>query len=135
MSSSNDLANSSLLFTLNIIATSLSLLGSAWMSSFYVRLKGTKSAALRFILAISLADFFYSLSNLMSAFDNQEDMAFCKLEGFIREFSIITSLFLASFTGILCFKDSKYGYSFDKTGFFKKAALCSVLISFCLSIS
>jgi len=116
-----------LLYKLNLVSTGLSLAGSTTMISLCFKTKN-KTVAWKLIIAIALSDFFYSISNLMSVFENDDNGLFCHTEAFIRKFSYIYSIFWVTCTAILCYKTSKLFNYFDQQKFFNRAAVTGFLI-------
>jgi len=112
------------LITLNIVVTSLSLLSSFTMSLFCFKSPVRHTVCLKLILGIALADFFYSISNVFSFFDNSTE-AICVIESILRLCSYQFSLIFATSIAILCYKASTPHFIFDQRGFFKAIiALC-----------
>jgi len=124
-----DLPNVKLLYSINCITTGLSLIGCIATCIFYFRARFSSNISLRFVLAITLADLFYSISNLMSAFEGQTMNNLCYIEAFIRQCSWILSVFFATCLSILCCKaSSKNKHNFNQGAFFKKSLVIGFLI-------
>ena len=127
-------SDSTLLIVLNIIATTLSLIGSLWMILVCIGGRAKFTIALAFILAIGFSDFFYSISNIMAAFGTQQEDTLCRTEGVIRETFLFLSLYFATCTAILCYRDTKYGPSFHPRIFFAKTMAIGIALALCISI-
>jgi hypothetical protein len=135
MSPGNDLNTHPSLYISNIVATGLSVLGSIWMTCAYFNAPSPRTTALKLILGIAFADLFYSVANIISAIPKTEDVnTYCQVEGFLREFSAFMSIFLATSTAILCYKEShgrlnmnRSSKFFSQTRFlFKSFGICGI---------
>jgi len=121
-----------LLYNLNLIATSISLICSLAMC--YLCFKTTpKNTALKLILAIAISDFIYTICNFMSAFEDEKRDLLCITDAIIREFTYTQSVFWVTCTAILCYKASKT-HNFNQEAFFKKAVIIGLAISTIITI-
>jgi len=118
------------LYGLNLVTTTLSLGGSIFISYYCFKAPSPRSAALKLLLGIGISDFFYSISNLLSAFQNEENGPLCHIEAFIRQFSFILSIFWATCIAILCYQTTKTEKLFNQERFFRRMSY----IGFALSI-
>jgi len=126
----NTVENAHMLWTINLVATVLSLLGSLLMAFLCTRVPDPKPVSLKLVLAIAISDFCYSIANFLSVFENHVEGPLCKTEAFIRGFFFLLSVFWATCTAILCYKTSTPEKRFDQNLFFKYA--CYTGISICL---
>lgn len=110
------------LYTINAVGTGLSLFGSFVMMCLFLRVKKrSPSISVKFILAIAVADFFYSIANLMAAFEDDNNGPLCHLEAITRQFAFMLSIFFATCTARLCYKTSIIENSFSKNRFFRRS--------------
>jgi len=117
-----------LLFNANNIATALSFAGSIFMIYHCLKTSAPRSVTMKLILSIAIADFLYSISNLMSAFQGPSGVTpFCYLEAGIRAFTYVLSIFFASCLGILCYKTVVKGMDFNQELFFKRSLYVGVV--------
>jgi len=85
-----------------------------------------KSLPLKLIAAIGFADFFYSVSNLLSnfeklegpAFEYFEDLDLCSWEAELRQISYVLSIFFSTCVAIASYFSSCPGRKFNKSLFF-----------------
>lgn len=131
----DSLPHVTLLKDLNFIAVGLSFLGSLYIIYHCFKTKASLPASSKFILAIAITDFFYSVSNLMSGFqskaENQkpEQIApFCQWEAIIRFSSFKLTLLYATCIAISCYKSSQIGKRFDQDQFFRKSLIAGVVV-------
>lgn len=129
-----DTPNIVLLYTLDLIATTLCFSGSLMMIFFCFKAPSPKPAYLKFIFAIALSDFLYSFANIMSMFEGHSLDIPCYIEAFIREFAFVLSVFFTSCIAILCHKSLKYEDMFDQNVFFRRAAPIGIIATFFLGI-
>jgi len=127
----------SLLKTLNFIAVGLSFLGSGYMIYSCVTPKGSMSASTKFILAIAITDFFYTISNLMSGLQEKASESvqpLCQWEAVLRFLSFKLTLLFASCIAISCYKGTKLGKRFDQDRFFKNSLIAGVFVAIYLGV-
>ena len=124
--------NSSLFLTLNLIVTILSLIGSAWMA-FYCSRMQRKSVSTRLILALAVADFFYSISNLLSTFEGDDVNLMCEIEAFLRTTFYSLSTFMTCSIVIYCIIFLDKNSTINVEDYFKRALAVSVVMSFALA--
>ena len=133
----DSLHQASLLKTLNFIAVGLSFIGSTYMIYSCATTKSSMSASTKFILAIAITDFFYTISNLMSGLQEQASepvLPFCRLEAILRFTSFKLTLLFATCIAISCYKGTKYGKRFDPDQFFRSSMVAGVVILLYLGI-
>jgi len=90
--------NVEILVILDLTTSALSLIGSLVMCCFCLRVPSPKTTSVKFILALAVADFFYSLSNILSNFliNGSQDLTLCWIQGSIRHSSFILSVFFSA---------------------------------------
>ena len=132
MAFSKDDPNSSLLLTLNLIVTILSLIGSAWMT-FYCCRTQRKNVSIKLILVLAIADFVYSISNLLSTFEGDDVNLTCRVEAFVREASYSLSTFMTCSIVIYCVIFLDKGSDIHDQKYFKSALTISIMLSFALA--
>ena len=125
--------DSSLLFTLNLVVTILSLIGSAWMA-FYCSRRQMKSVSTRLILALAIADFFCSVSNLLSTFEGDDVNLTCKIEAFLRSTSYSLSTFMTCSIVVYCIIFLDKNSTIDVEKYFKCALAASIVTSVALGV-
>ena len=118
-----------LLYNANNIATALSFGGSIFMIYHCLRTPQPRTVTVTLILSIGVADFLYSISNLMSAFQDAGPKVspLCYAEAALRAFSYVLSIFFASCLGILCYKTVVKGLDFNQDAFFKRSLIVGVI--------
>ena len=126
--------DNALLFILNLISTSLSLIGSGWMCYSCIRLK-QKTVAHKLISAIAVSDFFYTLSNVISMFGEQSNDAICCIEASMRHFSAVMTIFFSSSTAVLCYRVVTSPKDYDQKRFLKEAIIAGTIYSLILTLS
>lgn len=75
----------------NGIATLLSLCGELFMLISYYFLPSIRTYSMKLIICLVTGDFFYSVANLLTYINS--DFGICRLEGFLRQSSIMSTLF------------------------------------------
>ena len=120
-----------LLYIANLAVTVLSLCGSLWTCYFCIKAGPGKNTSLKYIVSITCADLLYTLTNLMSAFEDESWEKLCFTESVLREFSLQLTLFFSSCLAILCYKVTKYGAKFDQQKFFKGSLILAAVVSIC----
>jgi len=123
-----------LLYPLDIVATTLSLFGSLFMCYLYIRAPKPRTVPLKFIMAISLADLLYSISNVMSNFEGIETVRLCHIEATIRNSSFILSIFFSACVAIVSYKSFLPQRHFNKRRFFLRAILLGPLVCIFMSV-
>lgn len=114
----------------NLVAASFSLLGSVVICFLCCKIAGPKSVSIKLICAIAIADFFYSVANLLSGFHNPSDTESvdirCYVEAVIRTISYISTLSFPAFLAIFCYKSSKVTF-YNGDRLFSSALLCGTI--------
>ena len=115
------------LYTIDLIACFLSAIGSAIMTYFCLRIPTEiRTSSIKYLAAVAISDFFYSIGNLMSAF-NQPNDTYCEIEGFFRHSSLVFSSLFAA-----CIAVVSYGTSLSpKMHKIKTTLLSCITVSFC----
>jgi len=90
--------NVKMLVVLDWIASGLSLISSLVLFYLCLRVPSPKTTSVKFILALAVADFFYSLSNILSNFliNGSSDNTLCFIQGAMRHSSFILSVFFSA---------------------------------------
>jgi len=92
--------------------------------------------SLKFILAISIADFVYSLTNIMTTFQVlHTTFTLCGIEAIIRQSSFILSIFFATCTAIASYKASIPQSKFNRKNFFTFSVIVGPIVCFLTSFS
>ena len=105
-----------LMQTLNLIATIPSLIGTMLMIYYCFRgLAGNIST--KFIFALAISDFIFSVTNLMTLFGYPQESACCKAEGVLRAFSSKFSISIVVSIAILHYQIMRADPSFNKIRF------------------
>jgi len=87
-----------------------------------------KTIALKLIFAVALSDFFYSISNILTAFENEENNTICQVDAFLRQVSVCASIFWVTCTAIICYKSSTSWRLFNQNRFFKQALVIGTFL-------
>ena len=125
-------ASSSLLI-INLVVTTLSLMGSGWMSIYCFQIRN-KDIPTKMILTLAISDFFYSISNVLSAFEPDEDVStMCTIEGFIRAAFYSISNFTTSWIVIYCVIFLRRDSSMNDEYYFRGTLAISILVSLALA--
>lgn len=122
------------LYTLDLVATTLSFFGSLIMIYLCLQVPAPRPVPLKLILSIAFSDFLYAIANIMSALEGHNLNAFCYTEAFVRESSLNMSVFFATCTAIFCYQCSFNIEKFQQTLFFRKACLIGAIICTCLGL-
>ncbi len=114
-----DIPNAQFLYVLDLVVTTFSIFGSLFMLFLCLRMRRSFTLSLKFILAISIADFFYSLANVISNFERRPDtIGLCLFESIIRHCSFLLSIFFSTCTAVASYKASLPKQSFNQNRFF-----------------
>jgi len=110
---------SEFLYGLDLVVTTFSIFGSLFMLFLCLRMRRSLTLSLKFILAISIADFFYSLANVISNFEVVPyTTGLCLFEAVIRHCSFLLSIFFSTCTAVASYKASFPNKKFDQGSFF-----------------
>jgi len=129
-----DIEGAGFLYPLDLIATVLSLGGSIVLFCLCLRMQSTFMLSLKFILAISIADFFYSFANVLSNFQNSSTEGLCTVEAILRQCSFILSIFFSTCTAIASYKSAEPQSKFNRPRFFILSVTVGPIIFFSVSI-
>jgi len=124
----------SFLHNVNYVAAVLSFFGSLWMAYFCLKNPAPRPVSLHILLAIAISDLVYSICNIMSEYEGPTTDTYCKVEGMVRHFSFVSTVYWTSCTAILCYKTSTYANSFNQMGFFRKAIYLNIFIMILIAI-
>jgi len=113
---------------INIFTTILSILGSIWTTYFCLKLRSSQNYSMKLILAITIADFVYSIINFISIFENNTWDKACAVQSLLREWSLQMTLFFSTCLALLCYKCAKYGSRYDQALFFRKCVIIGIFI-------
>jgi len=121
--------NFTLLWSIDFVATLLSIFGSLWMIISCLRMPSPKSLSLKLILAIACSDFMYSLANVFSNFQQETGMGFCKVEAVIRQCAFVLSIYFSTCTAIASYNAAYPRRQLNKaTSFFFVAVIFGFLL-------
>jgi len=128
MAWSDDIPNRTILYSINALATLLSLAGSLWMTYFCMK-TSSRTLSPKLILGIAVSDLLYSIANVMSIFEDKDgevvdDM--CRIEAVIRFYSLKLTLFFSMLITILCYVALRKG-NINSKSFIKKSVVGGVL--------
>ena len=126
--------SSPFLFNLNLMVSILSLFGSSLMIYFCFKIK-RDSVTTKLIMSIAIADFFYSIANLMSQFEGDSVNFLCRTEAVLRQVSNTASAFITGSFTLFCYKIVTHGNKFNKKAFLNNAIIFSVLVGLTLALS
>jgi len=126
-----EIQDSVFLYVLDLAISCISFIASFLMCIYCIRTMSTKSAPLKLILAIAISDFVFSVSNIMSAFeDSQKITTLCYVEAILRVSSFILSIFFTTCIGVLCYQACSFSNTFNQRNFFKAALAIAFTITF-----
>jgi len=130
-----DLEGARTLWYINGFATILSLFGSLFMVWSCLKTPAPRSVSLKLILALALSDLIYSVSNIMSQFDDVDSVdLFCIIESVFRMNGYLLSIYFTTTIAVLCYKTSKYGIAFNQERFFRIAVVIGPIGYFILNL-
>jgi len=125
-----------LLYNIDLVITILSVIGSLVLCFLCLRVPSPTTLSLKFILAISIADFFYSIANVLSIFEEKTTFKLCWTEANIRQVSFILSIFFSACTAIAFYRGSTGTHKPQaQLQFFKKCVTICPLICLLGSVS
>jgi len=125
----------SILYPLDLVATILSLLGSLVMCWMCLRLPSEKkTVSVKFILALAVSDFLYSIANFMSLLEKETTPALCTIEATIRQSSFLACIFYSACIAFVSYKSSFSRVHFNSNQFFIKMMILGPLICTFISI-
>ena len=113
------------LYYVNYIASILSLFGSLTLIYFCYK-DPNENTILKLIFGIALADFIYSIANIMSQFESDEMSSLCQIEATLRVFSFNLGLCMTTSIAIFCHRAIKEGSEFNQTRFLRYVSIFSV---------
>ena len=122
-----------LLRTINLVVTVPSFIGSLLMAYFcYITL--SVDFIIKLIFALAISDALYSLSNGMATLNYTEDSTACKIEGSLRLFSLLLTMFWAATIAILHYKLVDPNANFKKSRFLVLSTVIGLTLSLGLSL-
>ena len=124
-----------ILYPFDLVATLLSLLGSIFMCYLYLRAPKPRTTSFKLILATSLADLLYTISNVMSNFENIETSNLCYIEATIRNSSFILSIFFSACVAIVSYKSFLPQRHFNQRNFFLRSIVLGPFVCFFMTIA
>jgi len=130
-----NLEHAARLYNINIFATTLSVVGSLFMCFCCIKAPSPRNVSLKLISVIAASDLVYSITNILSAFQDPDSSVvspLCVVEGFLRFWTFEFSLFFASCISILCYKTCSFNTTFNQEAFFKKCVSIGTLL--CLGL-
>jgi len=136
MAWSNQLEDRTALLIINCVATFLSLIGCLWTTFQFFKSPSPRSVASKLIFLLTTSDLIYSIANIMSMFENQDQSVvdgFCRTEAIFRFYALKLSLFYSVCLAICCFKATNEQLDFNMKTFFYKCFVFSIM--FCGSIA
>jgi len=123
----------SFLYPLDLTMTFLSLAGSVLMLYFCLRMPSPRTLSVKLILTISIADFFYTIGNVLSNFERESTRTLCAVEAIMRQSSFILSIFFSTCTAIASYKASSPTKNFNQTKFFFTTVIIGPIICIFMS--
>ena len=129
-----DIPDANILWTLDFIATIFSLFGSITMIFSCFQTPSPKSLSLKFITTIGFANFLYSISNILSNFEENgqsSEFDLCSFEAILRQFSYTLLIFLSTCVAVATSSSIRSINQFNKkTLFFYSSVVIGLVISF-----
>jgi len=118
-----------ILFPLDLAVTILSLLGSSLTCYFCLRIPShSKTISVKFIIALSISDFFYSIANVLSNFETEKTLDLCAIEAWVRQSAYVLSIFFSACIAIISYKSSLPESLFNSNKFFMLTTLLGPLV-------
>ena len=116
--------------TVDIVATTLSIAGSLFMSYFcLLLLRYSPSVHVKIVLSIAISDFLFSVANAMSNFEKGEGVGpLCKSEAIIRQIGFFMTIYFTVVAAVFASKVSTLQTEQSKNKFFKSAVCYGFLI-------
>ena len=123
------------LINLDWTVSIISLLGSLILFFICVRLP-SKTLSVKFIIALALADVFFSAANIMSNFLHMRisEAFLCKAQGLTRYCSFILSIYFSACTAIVSYQPSAFLNRTNPNRFVAFVASIGLLIFFGIPI-
>lgn len=112
---------------LNFTTGLLSLGACLWLFTFIAKIPSPRPVSIKLILSLTIADFVYSIANILSFFDDNSDNL-CVVEAILREFSVLSSLAWACCISMLTYESFCKGKEFDQNLFFKKCMIAGCIL-------
>jgi len=131
-----NVAGASFLYWLDLVATILSFCGSLWLIICCLKAPSPKSLSLKLIAAVGIADFLYSIANLLSSIQTIGEpgpipgILLCNLEAVLRQFSYVLTIFFSTCIAVASYFSIRPAKRFNKSLFF----LCAVVLGITISI-
>ena len=118
-----NLESTSAWYIIDLVVTNLSIVGSLLMSYFCLTLlRYSPSVHVKIVLFIAIADFLFSVANILSNFEKNDEIGLlCKSEALIRQTGFFMTIYFAAVGGVFASNISKLPTDECKDKFFKKA--------------
>lgn len=118
-----DVPGADFLWTLDLVATTLSFFGSLWMIFCCLKAPSPKSLSLKLIASMGCADFFYSVANLLSNFEKSQEIPddevdLCSYEAVLRQVFYTLSIYFSTCIAVASYYSVCPTKRFNKTLFF-----------------
>jgi len=94
-------SHTTFLWWLDLIATTLSVMGSLWMIFSCIKKLSVPNLSLKIILAIAISDFCYSMGNVFTNFEKSDTVNLCHAEAYLRHYSFLFTIMLASLAAVI----------------------------------
>jgi len=121
----------SILLTVNWIATSLSLFGCFWTIIQFFKSSPPRSISSKLIFLVTLSDLVYTIANLLSMFESQDQSivdGMCRFEAIIRFYSLKLTLVFSTCLAICCYKATDDQGDFDIKILFYRCLAFSIFV-------
>jgi len=116
------------------ITTALSLIGSIWMIYTCFNVPGPKTITLKFICAIAISDFCYSIANAFSSLQTTNTYLLIKMEATLRQSSFLLSVFFSMCIATITYKSTISDRRFKQTIFYYITIIMAPIICFGMTI-
>jgi len=124
----SNLPHAALLYNLDLVSTILSTIASVWMVYSCFKLPSPKNTSLKLIMAVAVADLFYSFANIMSNFQTPGNDDFCIFEAYVRQAAFLLSMFFSTCIAIASYKISALQINSTRNSFFAYSLLIGVVL-------
>jgi len=130
-----DVPGADFLWTLDLVATTLSFFGSLWMIFCCLKAPAPKSLSLKLIASIGFADLLYSVANLLSNFEknqdevNLDDIDLCSYEAVLRQVFYTLSIYFSTCIAVASYYSVCPTKRLNKTLFFVIVHILALLLA------
>jgi len=115
------------------LTTLLSLISTLWLIYICFKIPSPKTITLKFICAIAISDFFYSIANALSGLQQRDTYLLIKIEATLRQSSFLLGVFFATCIATITYKSTISDRRFRQTWFYNATIVIAPI--FCVGIT